>query len=103
MLIALDGWRLTFAINVPLAAVGAVFALAWLPRDEPHRPSRRDLDLPGVALFSATLSALLVFTAIVFWAWLWGPIGAFLAVPMSIVALVIFNHLFPTEDGKLPG
>ena len=58
---------------------------------------------PTILGHRLTLNPLLVFTAIVFWAWLWGPIGAFLAVPMSIVALVIFNHLFPTEDAKLPG
>ncbi len=50
-----------------------------------------------------TLNPLLVFTAIVFWGWLWGPFGAFLAVPLSIIALVIFNHLFPGDDPKLPG
>lgn len=59
---------------------------------------------PTILGHSLTLNPLLVFTAIVFWAWLWGPIGAFLAVPMSIVALVIFNHLFPAaEEAKLPG
>ena len=34
--------------------------------------------------------------------WMWGPIGAFLSVPLSIIGLVIFNHLFPTDDVKLP-
>ena len=58
---------------------------------------------PTILGHRLTLNPLLVFTAIVFWAWLWGPIGAFLAVPLSIVALVIFNHLFPSEDAKLPG
>ena len=59
---------------------------------------------PTILGHRLTLNPLLVFTAIVFWAWLWGPIGAFLAVPMSIVALVIFNHLFPAaEEAKLPG
>jgi predicted PurR-regulated permease PerM len=33
---------------------------------------------------------------------MWGPFGAFLAVPLSIVGLVVFNHLFPTEEVKLP-
>jgi predicted PurR-regulated permease PerM len=37
-----------------------------------------------------------------FWTWLWGPVGAFLAVPLSIIALVISNHLFPSDDPKLP-
>jgi predicted PurR-regulated permease PerM len=33
---------------------------------------------------------------------MWGPIGAFLAVPLSIVGLVVFNHLFPDDDVTLP-
>jgi predicted PurR-regulated permease PerM len=37
-----------------------------------------------------------------FWTWVWGPVGAFLAAPLLIVAMVVFNHLFPTEDVKLP-
>jgi predicted PurR-regulated permease PerM len=40
--------------------------------------------------------------ALAFWTWMWGPIGAFLAVPLSIVGLVVFSHLFPHEDVKLP-
>jgi predicted PurR-regulated permease PerM len=49
-----------------------------------------------------TLNPLLVFLALAFWTWMWGPIGALLAVPISIVGLVIFNHLFPADDVKLP-
>jgi len=49
-----------------------------------------------------TLNPLLIFLALAFWTWMWGPIGSFLAAPLSIIALVIFNHLFPTEDIKLP-
>ncbi len=49
-----------------------------------------------------TLNPLLVFLALAFWTWMWGAIGALLAVPLSIVALVIFNHLFPANDVKLP-
>jgi predicted PurR-regulated permease PerM len=49
-----------------------------------------------------TLNPLLVFLALAFWTWMWGPIGAFLAVPLSIIGLVIVNHLFPNEDVRLP-
>jgi predicted PurR-regulated permease PerM len=49
-----------------------------------------------------TLNPLLVFLALAFWTWMWGPIGAFFAVPLSIVGLVVFNHLFPTDDVRLP-
>ncbi|MGB6535496.1 MAG: AI-2E family transporter [Xanthobacteraceae bacterium] len=48
------------------------------------------------------LNPLAVVLALAFWTWLWGPIGAFLAVPLSIVGLVVFGHLFPHEEVKLP-
>jgi predicted PurR-regulated permease PerM len=50
-----------------------------------------------------TLNPLAVLLALAFWTWLWGPMGAFLAVPLTIVSLVTINHLFPAEESKLPG
>jgi predicted PurR-regulated permease PerM len=50
-----------------------------------------------------TLNPLAVLLALAFWAWLWGPMGAFLAVPLSLIALVTINHLFPPDENKLPG
>jgi predicted PurR-regulated permease PerM len=49
-----------------------------------------------------TLNPLLVLLALAFWTWMWGAFGAFLAVPLSIIGLVVFNHLFPANDVKLP-
>jgi predicted PurR-regulated permease PerM len=40
-----------------------------------------------------TLNPFLVFLAIAFWAWMWGPVGAFLAVPMVISVVVLKRHL----------
>ena len=45
-----------------------------------------------------TLNPLLVVLGLAFWSWLWGPIGAFFAVPISIVCLVIHDHLFAQDD-----
>ena len=50
-----------------------------------------------------TLNPFAVLLALAFWTWLWGPMGAFLAIPLSIVALVTINHLFPPDESKLPG
>jgi predicted PurR-regulated permease PerM len=58
---------------------------------------------PTVLGRSLTLDPLAVFLAIAFWTWLWGPMGAFLAVPLLVVALVIVGHVFPSDDLKLPG
>jgi predicted PurR-regulated permease PerM len=49
-----------------------------------------------------TLNPLLVFLGLAFWTWMWGPIGALLAVPLSIIGLVIFNHVIPADDVHLP-
>ncbi len=49
-----------------------------------------------------TLNPLLVFLSLVFWTWLWGPIGSLLAAPLSIIGLVVFHHLLPNEELKLP-
>lgn len=57
---------------------------------------------PSVVGRRLTLNPLTVFLALVFWTWLWGPIGAFLAVPLLIMALVAINHLFPGEEPALP-
>src|SRR5262249_37320215 len=57
---------------------------------------------PTIVGRKITLNPLLVFLALAFWTWLWGPIGAFLAAPLSIVGLVVFNHISPQGDAKLP-
>jgi predicted PurR-regulated permease PerM len=57
---------------------------------------------PAIVGRRLTLNPLLVFLALAFWTWMWGPLGAFLAVPLSIIGLVIFNHLVPDDDVRLP-
>ena len=49
------------------------------------------------------LHPLVIFLGIAFWAWLWGPIGAFLATPILIVARVALTHLYPHQNSELPG
>ncbi len=48
-----------------------------------------------------TLSPFVVFLALAFWTWLWGPIGAFLAVPLVIVSFVVLGHLLPQDIGSV--
>jgi MFS family permease len=64
LLLALGGWRLTFLVNIPLAAAAALVALAWLPADEPWRftwAAWHALDPAGAVLFTAALATLLSF------------------------------------------
>ncbi|MGH7042035.1 MAG: MFS transporter [Acetobacteraceae bacterium] len=52
------GWRAVFLVNLPIGAVAIVGALTLLP--ETSAASRPRLDLPGAALLSAALAALVV-------------------------------------------
>ena len=44
-----------------------------------------------------------IFLAIAFWAWLWGPMGAFLATPILIAGRVVYDHVYPQQKAELPG
>ncbi|WP_348789777.1 MFS transporter [Leifsonia sp. NPDC080035] len=64
LLIQVGGWRATFAVNIPLGAAALVLGLLFLPKTtalDTERPPRGRLDLLGIALFAATLVALLLF------------------------------------------
>ena len=50
-----------------------------------------------------SLHPLAIFLSIAFWAWLWGPVGAFLATPILIVVRVALVHLYPQHKAELPG
>ena len=66
LLIALGGWRTTFAINLLLAAACLVLGTLFVPRhppvdDDSTGEQDRTFDLVGVAAFGATLVALMLF------------------------------------------
>jgi predicted PurR-regulated permease PerM len=48
------------------------------------------------------LNPFAVFLAIAFCTWLWGPVGAFLAVPVLIVLTVTLDHAIMQEKPELP-
>ncbi|MBI0299732.1 MFS transporter [Streptomyces sp. PRKS01-29] len=71
VLTATAGWRAIFAVNVPLALIGITLALLWLPRtrmaggedgtDSGARTAGAAFDPLGIALFTATLTTLMIF------------------------------------------
>jgi predicted PurR-regulated permease PerM len=58
---------------------------------------------PSIVGRRLTISPFLVFLALAFWTWLWGPIGAFLAMPLLITSIVVLGHLLPRDEAVLPG
>jgi predicted PurR-regulated permease PerM len=57
---------------------------------------------PGIIGRRLTMNPFLVFLGIGFWTWLWGPIGAFLAVPIVLAMVVVARHLVPDDKPDLP-
>jgi predicted PurR-regulated permease PerM len=53
---------------------------------------------PNIVGRNLSLSPLMVFLALAFWTWLWGPIGAFLATPILIIGLVVSKHFLHEEE-----
>ena len=42
---------------------------------------------------SLAVNPLLVFLSLVFWLWLWGPIGGIIAIPLLIWALTVVHGI----------
>jgi len=57
---------------------------------------------PSIMGRRLTINPLNVFLALAFWTWAWGPIGAFLAMPLLITALVMLKHFYPKPEVNLP-
>lgn len=48
------------------------------------------------------LNPLAVFLGMAFWTWLWGPVGAFLSVPLLVIGMVVWRNIFPADALSLP-
>ncbi|MBD9371470.1 AI-2E family transporter [Rhizobium sp. ARZ01] len=61
--------------------------------------------LPSVMGKRLEVNAFIIFTAIVFWSWMWGAAGAMLALPLSIIGMTIADELRTDNKQKpvLPG
>jgi EmrB/QacA subfamily drug resistance transporter len=54
------GWRLLFAMNLPLGIAAFVMAYKWLPRTQDNSLAVKDFDLLGTALLGATTFSLML-------------------------------------------
>ncbi|MEB3960270.1 MFS transporter [Streptomyces kunmingensis] len=66
LLVTVVGWRGIFAVNVPVAVIAFVCALAWIPADLPRATDgepapKLALDPLGIGLFSTALTVLVFF------------------------------------------
>lgn len=85
-------WRATFTVNIPLALLGLVLALLWLPSDRWRKRSAealRGADLPGIGLFSVTLVALLLLCSM--------PSIPLLLAGLAFAAVLVWWELRTTE------
>ncbi|WP_169788562.1 AI-2E family transporter [Blastochloris viridis] len=61
-----------------------------------------NLITPRVIGGRLTLEPLFLFVAICLFTWLWGPVGAFLATPLVIVAVTLQSYVLPSDAIDLP-
>jgi predicted PurR-regulated permease PerM len=64
-----------------------------------------NLLFPAVMGRQWELNPFVVFIAILFWTWMWGAVGAFLALPLSLILMTVLAELFPERKTvpNLPG
>ncbi|MGM4980316.1 AI-2E family transporter [Rhizobium sp. SG741] len=64
-----------------------------------------NLVFPAVMGRQWELNPFVVFLAIIFWTWMWGAIGAMLALPLSLIVMTVVDELFIEEktQPQLPG
>ncbi len=71
------GWQTAVAIAITYTAINLVIGNVIEPR------------LMGRRL---GLSSLVVWLSLVFWGWVWGPVGMLLSVPLTMMVKLLFEH-----------
>ncbi|MBP1886025.1 AI-2E family transporter [Sinorhizobium mexicanum] len=62
-----------------------------------------NLVVPAILGHRFEVNPFLIFVAIIFWTWMWGAVGALLALPLSLIAMTIFDQVREAPpDRQLP-
>ncbi|MCC2608976.1 AI-2E family transporter [Neorhizobium sp. Rsf11] len=64
-----------------------------------------NLIFPAIMGRQWEINPFIVFLAILFWTWMWGAVGAMLALPLSLIMMTVLAELFPERKTtpNLPG
>jgi predicted PurR-regulated permease PerM len=64
-----------------------------------------NLIFPAIMGRQWEINPFIVFIAILFWTWMWGAVGAMLALPLSLIMMTVLAELFPERKATphLPG
>lgn len=92
------GMFLVGLVSFPTLAHAAIAPLAYLGL----AVLEGQFITPSILGRHFTIKPLTVFLSLVFWTWLWGPLGTFLAMPILIIGQVAHAHLFPKHELELP-
>jgi len=86
--VAIAGLMTHGSVLIGLAPAAVFFCLHLL---------MENLLFPAVMGRQLDINPFVVFLAILFWTWMWGAIGAMLALPLSLVVMTVINELFVEE------
>ncbi|TCN36889.1 sugar phosphate permease [Kribbella orskensis] len=84
-------WQAIFIFNLPVAAIAGICVLVLVPRDPPHqrdtsRSIWREIDLPGLVLFSAAMTAVMLILLSLADHPLWWLLAV--AIPVGVIFVV---------------
>jgi predicted PurR-regulated permease PerM len=91
--------------SVALVQFGTLSMVAWVAGSALVITSIEGYFLtPWLQGRSAQMNQVAVFVGILFWSWIWGPLGLLLAVPMTMIVKVVCDHVEGFQGaGRLMG
>lgn len=92
----LVGGLMTHEVALLIVAPAAAFFVVHLVME--------NLVMPAILGHRLEVNPFLIFLAIIFWTWMWGAVGAMLALPLSLIAMVIVEEMREQpRERQLPG